>query len=191
MQSNIFKHFTLASFTLIGLLSYQTKAQALNLLYDADSSDVDNGSFVYDIELDPDETISEFNFLLIDGLDGIDDATANNIYTSPGNSDPFSVNFSANTNISSSDPRTYNNVITLLSTSKYLGDINYLGVSSIGVSDGTILGPVASPLTADSFDEFPGLATAVPFEFSPGLGVIISTGFLGMHLLRRKKPFSV
>jgi hypothetical protein len=186
MQSNIFKHLALGSFTLIGVLSYQTTAQALTFIYDADSSDVDNGSFVYDIELDPDETIGESNFLLIDGLDGIDDATANNIYTSPGNSDPFSVNFSANTNISSSDPRTYDNAITLFSTSDILGDINYLGDSSIGFFVDTTQGPVAPLLTANSFDEFAGLATAVPFEFSPGVGIILATGCFGIHSLRRR-----
>jgi hypothetical protein len=175
MQSHIFKYLAVAGLTLTGVFASQLTARALNLSYDGSSSS--GNTYVYDLTLAAGESISSGEILDITGLSGITNVTATSIYddTLTNFNSGIDVTFTASTlttNITGSS-FTYDNAIILTSTSNTLGTINYEGYSNQGVFNTTTTGPVAA-------------GAAVPFEFSPGLGLILSTGLFGCHMLRRK-----
>lgn len=172
IDKTFIKLLTFTSLTItVGVLS-TSSAQAFKLFLD--DNDLNDNDFTYSLTLEAGESLNTSPFpdsLNIDNLASVTNVTSDNsIYTVLG-SDTTSANFMVTTPVSSAfSIQVFNQIITITSDSNVLGDINYSG----GFSGGSFNNIAQGPINA-----------TVPFEFSPGLGIVISLGsFFVMHSRR-------
>ena len=156
---------------IVGTLFDTTFASALT--FSLNNYDSSSGTFSYDVTLAADETLEESrDYLFLTNLAGITNTSAVDPYTTLG-FDTTSADFEVSTTINATDPRTYENVISLTSSSP-LGSVNYdVSYNSLSneLLDVTALGPSVTP---------------VPFEPSVDIGLFIIFGIFGLNYCRKK-----
>lgn len=171
IDTKVLKLLTFTSLTITGVALSTSSAQAYTLFLD--DSDPNDNDFTYSLSLEAGESLNTSPFpdsLNIDNLADVTNVTSDNsIYTLLG-FNTTSANFLVTTPVSSSPTvQVFNQIITITSDSNVLGDINYSGGFSGGSFNSIAQGPTA----------------AVPWEFSPGLGILMSLGFWGLSSFKR------
>ncbi|VEP14835.1 exported hypothetical protein [Hyella patelloides LEGE 07179] len=169
MKHLIRNFFTLSCLAIAGILSNQSNAQAVSISFDSVSNDNYNSS----ITLDAGESLSSGNVLLLTNVQGITSATTPvnspfELSTIGGGFSTINANalFEVSDSESESGPVTLSNVIQINATGS-LDNVEYKLFASDSFS---------GAVTNNS--------TSVPFEFSPGLGIAIATGFFGWRFLK-------
>ncbi|MGD1918621.1 MAG: hypothetical protein ACFCAD_06875 [Pleurocapsa sp.] len=165
------KLLTLTCLTTAGIIASTQNAQAFNFSLDP-ASDIANGEFKYDLELDAGESISDANPILADYLTLTNfsgAAVASSPYVLIGSSST-SANFEIGSGNTTSGAITLDDVVTITSSNFMVGTINYDLTYSGGTVNSTITGPVA-----------------VPFGTSTNSANLILSGIFGVNYLRGKR----
>ena len=163
------KLLALSSIAIASIFFSQTDARALSVSLDggAPSGNVYN----YSVTLDSDESIDTFDSLVFLNLAGVTNATASSPFAIDTNGfGSNDANFDVITNASGS--QTLSSVIQITSTAT-VGTVNYDLFTGSGSFSGTVLGPSAT-------------TASVPFEFSPGLGIMMITSVFALNKLKNK-----
>lgn len=160
---------TLSCLAITGLFSTQPKAQALTFSLDSGSPSGD--VYSYSLTLEAGETLETDDILVLSNLESVTDTTATSpfeISTIGGGFSSTDAIFEVADGVTLSEPQTLSSVIQITSTAS-LDNVQYDLFTSSNSSSGTVTS-----------------ATAVPFEFSPGLGIVIATSFLGLRYLKNR-----
>ncbi len=171
--------FIAAGIAACGLAAVQQSATALSIsLQGGAPSGGSPFSYVYDIGLEAGETInnSPASTLVFNGLDGVQTASF-----SDGDFTVVSTSTSVTLTSTISGTNTFGLTdlgdLTITSNNAP-GTVSWTSTTTGGISTAPISGPVSATL--------PPPSAAIPFEFSPGLGLILSGTLFGALKLRSK-----
>jgi hypothetical protein len=161
---------TLIGTTIAGTFLATTPASALDFSFN--TYDSNTGTFSYDVTLSAGETLNINDPLALTGLAGVTnvDSTSNADLQFSNTFDSISADFQVTDGATGAN--TFSEAIILTSNSP-LGQISYSANSSAGAFSGSVQGPALS-------------STAVPFEFSPSLGLLSVLSLMGFNYYRRK-----
>ena len=170
---NNYQLLALTSATIAGTLLNATSAHALSISLNNSSSG--SGIFSYDITLNAGESLAAGDdYIYLKNLAGVTGTNAQSPYATDG-SDSTSADFLVSTTIpSDTSPQTFLNAITIISNNP-TGNITFEGTTDANSSEflnNNIEGPVAT--------------NAVPFDFSPSLGILTIIGFVGLNFYRQR-----
>ena len=173
MTMNKYQMFALTSVTIAGTLFPTVSTNALTISLNNASSG--SGIFAYDITLNAGESLVASNdYIYLTNLGGVTGTSAQFPYTTDG-FDSTSADFLVSANVSSStSPQTFLNAITIISNNP-TGNISFEGTTNANLNEflhNSIEGPV--------------VANAVPFDFSPSLGILTIIGFVGLNCYRQR-----
>ena len=162
-MNNISTLLTGCSLTLA--VSWLTSAPAVALEFSFENQTGNN--YTYTVTLDGDDSLGLGDQLILTNLSGVNAASANNPYSLTG-FNTTSANFLVNTPTNGATNLT--GVISLTSTDS-LDGLNYLAFYTNNGTPDFISGTISS--------------TSVPFEFSPGWGLMLVAGSFGLRRLQR------
>ena len=175
MTMNNYKLLTITSAALAGTLFHATSTHALTFSL----NDSVNGVFSYDITLAPNESLNVNDPLALTNLAGVTavNSTGNPNLQFTNSFSDTSANFSVSTAVAAQpNSQVFSNVITLTSNNP-VGNITYFALSS-GTGGGAFQSTAQGPVAA-----------AVPFEFSPTLGLLTIGGIFAITRLRKNLGF--
>ena len=156
--------FAFSSLTFANFLFLGTSAEAFDFALENQTGN----DYTYTINLEANDSLDIGDQLILTNLSGVTAASASNPYSLDG-FDTTSANFSVNTNTNGA--ATLTGVISLTSPDS-LDNIDYQAFFN---DNGT---PSQANGTLNN-------TAAVPFEFSPGLGIMLILGSLGIRQLKR------
>ena len=171
MTMNNYKILIITSAALAGTLFQATSIHALTFSL----NDSVNGVFSYDLTLAPEESLNVEDPFALTNLGGVTavNSTGNTNLQFTNNFNSTSANFSVLTPVAASPNfQVFSNVITLTSNNP-VGNITYFALAS-GIGGGAFQSTAQGPV-----------AGAVPFEFSPSLGLFM-VGVIGAIIREAK-----
>ena len=164
IMNKISTFLTLSSLTLVGSFIASAPAAALDFSLENQTGN----DYTYTVTLDADDSLGIGDQLILTNLSGVTAASASSPYTL-GGFDETSANFSVDT--ATSGAANLTGVISLTSPDSLAG-LEYQAFFTDNGTPSVANGSVSS--------------AAVPFEFSPGLGIILLAGGFGLRQLKRK-----
>ncbi|WP_036482575.1 hypothetical protein [Myxosarcina sp. GI1] len=177
-STKIKKVIIFTGLTVAYTIIFQHSVRAFQFTFDEASSDVANGTYVYDINLEDGESLSSTD--PANDLNVYNLAEVTNVFTDSAG--PYTLSedggfdeISASLTVTNEDYSTTDNIVTIESTITTPGPIDYLGNSEGGATPsytGSTLGPSVQ---------------AVPFEFSPSQGLFLVAGFWGLFYYRKHR----
>lgn len=150
-----------------GIGSSQPNAEALT--FSPDNSSPSDDVYSYSITLEPDEALEPLDTLVLSDLEGVTDATASSpfeVSTIGGGFSETDANFEVTNSVSGG--QTLPSVIRVTSPAA-LNNVQYDLFTSSNSFSGTV-----------------NSATPVPFELSPGIGMIMAIGALSLRHLKTR-----